>query len=225
MDYCNLIKEHYDGDYPTRQEFLHSSIPQKLIPFPKSFMDYILLNPTSKDGYLKLVKTCKYMFLQNPILLIDSMEHSKYECEGGRIMLEECLNLCKETLIPLNKIAAKFWLYDHLEIRDTDKEKMDLFISKIFRCEIKVLELQSSTLLFEHFKALCSKYVEWAKIGKVKYSDGSEVPIEKLIDLLPNVNYLQHVFRKQVSQETIKKLKKLPQFSRIKELNLTNFRT
>uniref|UniRef100_A0A914Q847 Uncharacterized protein n=1 Tax=Panagrolaimus davidi TaxID=227884 RepID=A0A914Q847_9BILA len=190
MDYCNLIKEHYNGDFPTRKVFLDSCLPQKTFSLPKTILRYIWLNPKSRDGYLKLIKTCKYIFLKNPVLLIDAMEHSKDDCEGGRIMLEECLNLCNATLIPLNKIAAKFWLYDFLDIVETDKQKMDLFISKIFRCEIEVLQLPFSTLSFEHFKALCSKYVKRAKIGTVQYSDGSEVPIEKLVELLPNVDYL-----------------------------------
>uniref|UniRef100_A0A914P760 Uncharacterized protein n=1 Tax=Panagrolaimus davidi TaxID=227884 RepID=A0A914P760_9BILA len=143
MDYCNLIKEHYDGDFPTREQFLNSCQPQKEFSFPKSTMDYICLNPKNEEGYLKLAKTCKYIFLKNPILLIDAMEHSKEGCEGGRIMLEECLNLRNATLIPLNKIEAKFWMCGSLEIAETDKQKMDLFISKIFRSEIKNLDLGS----------------------------------------------------------------------------------
>uniref|UniRef100_A0AC34GEQ9 Uncharacterized protein n=1 Tax=Panagrolaimus sp. ES5 TaxID=591445 RepID=A0AC34GEQ9_9BILA len=154
-------------------------------------MDYILFNPKTKEGYLKLVKTCKYLFLKNPVLLIDLMEHSKNECEGGRIMLEECLNLRNATLIPLDKIMAKFWLYDTLEISQTDKQKMDLFVSKIFRSEIKVLDLGFSTLIFDHFKVLCSGHVKRAKIGRVKYTDGTDVPIEKLAKFLPNVDKLE----------------------------------
>uniref|UniRef100_A0AC34G422 Uncharacterized protein n=1 Tax=Panagrolaimus sp. ES5 TaxID=591445 RepID=A0AC34G422_9BILA len=99
---------------------------------------------------------------------------------------------------------------------------MDLFISKIFRCEIKELELEWSTLSFEHFKAICSKHVKEAKIGRVHYSDGTEVSIEKLVELLPNVEDLGYIFPKSVSADTITKLKKLPQFSRIKRLDLSN---
>uniref|UniRef100_A0A914QAG3 Uncharacterized protein n=1 Tax=Panagrolaimus davidi TaxID=227884 RepID=A0A914QAG3_9BILA len=166
--------------------FLHPRAQQFSLKYP--VMKYILNNPTG-NAWKKLIQTCKYFFQKYPIIPICSVE-TYDEAEWSRWKAD------KEVL-DLSKCFQNLWLYDRLSVKHvhvyfSNKQKiLSNLVSKIEKCDFRKISICSQTLLLEEYQMLTSSSITGLQIHlkrcTIIYSDGSEVPIDKLIERIYNV--------------------------------------
>lgn len=162
----------------TRHEFLSSVNPRQEWPLPYFMICYITENPLTAKVYQKLIQSCKHFFIKNPIIVF---EHLFLNPEENYAFLNHFGR-------PFNMENAlcKLWMTDKFNCSVfaliTPSYRTSLIIPQIFRCDAKVVRLSNQEISYNEFLFLSSN-VE--KIGlyytPVKYEDGTNVPLEKLV--------------------------------------------
>jgi hypothetical protein len=166
--------------FPDPESFRLSCKPQTF-SLPKSFMEYIWLNPKTPNGYLKTIKCCKLLFLKNPILLIDRLH---YSCGNWHASVFNY----RSTTIDMKAITSKVWLLDKLLIPSNSPiNNISLLLSKLYQSDIKILFLFRQTITLNELLRLSSSNVKEYFFGGVTviYDDGSKVPLDKIVEQLP----------------------------------------
>uniref|UniRef100_A0A914Q2V4 Uncharacterized protein n=1 Tax=Panagrolaimus davidi TaxID=227884 RepID=A0A914Q2V4_9BILA len=143
--------------FPNRGEF-YSTYRHQDFAFRDSIMHYIAKNPKSVKLYQKLVKSCKYFFLKNPILSLYELRNTIFgwgamaEAEDGWTSLD------------INNVTSKFWITE----------------------------------------------------GFYGFTDGSLVPLEKVVEALPKAKTIRYwctpTSPTSVTGKTFKELIKIPHF-------------
>uniref|UniRef100_A0A914Z4G3 Uncharacterized protein n=1 Tax=Panagrolaimus superbus TaxID=310955 RepID=A0A914Z4G3_9BILA len=146
-------------------------------------MHYITKNPKNTEGYQKMVQSCKYFFLKNPILIIFGLNYSQ---TGWTASIK---NGYKN--IDKNTILCKLWITDTIRVyRDNiiNGTFDSSIIPKIYRCAVKYLSLYEQIISLNEFTFLCSS-AERLTLEEVtvKNDDGIEVAFENLIKKLPQL--------------------------------------
>uniref|UniRef100_A0AC34FSH2 Uncharacterized protein n=1 Tax=Panagrolaimus sp. ES5 TaxID=591445 RepID=A0AC34FSH2_9BILA len=172
--------------YPKPIKFHESCIPQ-VFDIPLTTMKYIWTNPSSPEVYQKLIKSCKFFFVKNPILVISNANYDNYTgwtyCNK-----DECDNECflsKHINIDINNLFYKIWIVKRFCV-DTNESSIfaSRLISKICRYDVKELKLCNQWIQYDKLKFLskgvkkCSLYWNF-----IRDSNGEEVALENIIQL------------------------------------------
>uniref|UniRef100_A0AC34G4T8 Maturase K n=1 Tax=Panagrolaimus sp. ES5 TaxID=591445 RepID=A0AC34G4T8_9BILA len=112
-------------------------------------MFYISQNPTSAEAYEKMIQSCKYIFVKNPILVIS---HLSLEYRNG------WRTSVNGNSVDFKNLSSKIWVTNKISVQNysTDKSQLSPIVSKICRSDIKGL-------------------------------NGSIVPLEKIIEVVPRL--------------------------------------
>uniref|UniRef100_A0A914PVB1 Uncharacterized protein n=1 Tax=Panagrolaimus davidi TaxID=227884 RepID=A0A914PVB1_9BILA len=152
-----------------------------------SIIYYILMNPTSPEAYQKLIQSCKYFFINNPILVtLNFIFNSKNGCH----------TLINETPFSLNNVGSKFWIVDSITVGNNDSYKacsLSTIISKIYQCDAKKVTFwnQNTRILYKDFIFVSSKCKELHLLNAaIMYEDDSIVTLEKIVEALPKLKIL-----------------------------------
>uniref|UniRef100_A0A914P976 Uncharacterized protein n=1 Tax=Panagrolaimus davidi TaxID=227884 RepID=A0A914P976_9BILA len=170
-----------------RQRFM-KKLPTTPPPsdFPSDVLKWMKKNAKPK-AELKLMQTCKYFLYQKfPYVLVKDSMNGTNEHPSAPTFKFNYRN------IHLNKIAIKFWLTGKLAIR-TETNFNTLF-PKIAVCEIKSLSLLDLCITFEHFNFLTDSgniTTLYLFNAIIKNLNGSNVPLEDILEGLPNLCELQ----------------------------------
>uniref|UniRef100_A0AC35G221 Uncharacterized protein n=1 Tax=Panagrolaimus sp. PS1159 TaxID=55785 RepID=A0AC35G221_9BILA len=101
---------------------------------------------------------------------------------------------------------------------------MDLFYSKLFRCNVKDVLFGNLTFKSSDIKILASKAESCTfSVIFVKDNNGIEIPFHKLFELLPQIKWLHlkgYPLIPSISRDTVYELIKIQHFQNIKELVL-----
>jgi hypothetical protein len=198
------------------QQFYSTYISQEFSIHP-SIIFYIAKNPTNPKIYQKLIQTCKYFFIKNPILIVNSMLFNGKEwsnCEFGK---------CKGTQIfDMKKLKSKFWIIEHFKICNPRERKTPLsddLIPKLFECTAKRVELHHQIVTLKDISFI-SKNVKWLFLNKVVItsSEGTEVPLDKIIANIPSVTYFW--FESDEVNVSVTELLKIPHFKNLDDFTL-----
>lgn len=161
-------------------EFLVSYCRYQKWSLPESIIYYITKNPLSSKCYSKLVQSCKYFFIKNPILIIQCLRFSL----GTWIISLNNVGAC----IEMSRITAKLWITDELLVFDFDKTRSSLVSSifpKIFQSNVSTLKLCNQVISYSEFLFLSSNVqniiLDYITVINV---DGSIVSLEKLFKSL-----------------------------------------
>uniref|UniRef100_A0A914Q9R1 DUF38 domain-containing protein n=1 Tax=Panagrolaimus davidi TaxID=227884 RepID=A0A914Q9R1_9BILA len=181
---------------------------------------YILKNPNSAKLYQKMIQTCKYFFIKNPIIVIDS-----------RLFIYDENNwyiICKP--YDISKVTFNFWITNNLIISPKDltiNEKMDkTFVSsiipKLYKCAPKYLTLYHQNIFFRDLSFFISSAEKIQFISVcVKNDDGSNVAVEKIVEIAVKAKKI--TFRGgSMTSETMKELLKIPNFLKLVEFFMTD---
>uniref|UniRef100_A0A914NYZ5 Uncharacterized protein n=1 Tax=Panagrolaimus davidi TaxID=227884 RepID=A0A914NYZ5_9BILA len=163
-------------------------------PFKASIIHYMAKNPSTAKCYLKMAQSCKYFFEAKPIIIVPRMMNDLHD-KSITILCpnkyEECVKNEEKCCIKidLNKLLHKIWITERL---DTDVQTyIPLIRTKIYRCEITVFGIFNIEIMFDDFK-LMTLFVE--KIGmfnvSVKYNDEKVVTLDKIIESVPNLKFM-----------------------------------
>uniref|UniRef100_A0AC34FW11 Uncharacterized protein n=1 Tax=Panagrolaimus sp. ES5 TaxID=591445 RepID=A0AC34FW11_9BILA len=199
-----------------------SSSRHQSFPFQDSLINYITKNPSSSKCYQKMVQSCKYFYIKNPILVVFKFGYDEKRNDKCRIYSgKKCIQMAN--------ITSKLWITDELYVSCISPAKQNLFLSlipKLYQFDAKRIYLWDHTLSFDHFCYLnqSTENIDLWRIT-VKYDDGSIVPFEKLIEALPKLKNIRFEPVKAVSNiasKTVGELVKMPHFSWIKYFNMSD---
>uniref|UniRef100_A0AC34G5D1 DUF38 domain-containing protein n=1 Tax=Panagrolaimus sp. ES5 TaxID=591445 RepID=A0AC34G5D1_9BILA len=192
---------------------------------PYSIMYYMAMNPSTPEVYNKLIQSCKYFFERNPILVVERIDEKKIcakkECNAIYGNEPCCVGY------DITKITCKFWLTDRLLFGRARRKELNytsLLRPKVFRCEIKKLEIWDNNVLYDDFKCLASfaRIVELLRL-KLIHCDGKIVMLEKILELIPNIEEFQYHFDDDysvITNATVKNILQLENLGNLKSFCL-----
>uniref|UniRef100_A0A914NYP3 Uncharacterized protein n=1 Tax=Panagrolaimus davidi TaxID=227884 RepID=A0A914NYP3_9BILA len=175
---------------------------------PDSVIFYIAKNPKTAKLYLK---TCKYFFVKNPIIIINRLEHFH-----GKWRV-------KEKPLDLTKYSCKYWITD--EIYDfgnefVDKNILSPIIPKLYQCDVRHLSLSDQIISFSDLSLLISSAEEIDLYDViVKLADGSDVPVDDIVAIAINAKSFEFT-KPTITPKTMKELTKLSHFSKFDQFGL-----
>uniref|UniRef100_A0AC34FB55 Uncharacterized protein n=1 Tax=Panagrolaimus sp. ES5 TaxID=591445 RepID=A0AC34FB55_9BILA len=201
-------------------QFLESYRPRQNWSLPSTVIYYIAKNPKTKELYQKLIQSCKYFFVKNPILILESLffnhKNNKWTVNVKQLQKQ----------FDLNNVLCKFWITEELKVLSDEPTSFSSITPFIDHCDAKKLRLQNQNISLDEFSLISSK-VENMTLSDtvVKNYYGSTVPFEKLVEELPKIKDLQfsdNHASSSITTFTAKKLSEMPHFSQIDYFGLSN---
>uniref|UniRef100_A0AC35FW15 Uncharacterized protein n=1 Tax=Panagrolaimus sp. PS1159 TaxID=55785 RepID=A0AC35FW15_9BILA len=159
------------------------------------FNDFYTKNPTSPTLYQKLVRTCKFFFEKNPILIMENLDacedstkyhisqNSHHESKNNNY---EC---CIE--IDLNNFSSKLWITLDLHIQERIQNCIPTVVQKNFRFEISRLAVYDNDIILNDLKVLVSSAKRvFLYRNSYKYKNVTIAMLDNILKLFPtNVKY------------------------------------
>uniref|UniRef100_A0AC34FI50 DUF38 domain-containing protein n=1 Tax=Panagrolaimus sp. ES5 TaxID=591445 RepID=A0AC34FI50_9BILA len=200
-----------------RARFLSTYRRHQEWSLPESIIHYMAKNPKNAAVYLKLIRSCKYFFVQNPILVVERLIST-----WKNVWLVPINDVEKN--IDFRKLSIKIWITE--SICDLKKTDISSIIPQIHRCDAKELYLAVQELSFKDFLSL-SSHVEKCVLSHVvvKNEDSSIVPSEKLVEVLDkakSIRIFDNPGSSSITCDTVKKLIEIPRFSKLDKFELIN---
>uniref|UniRef100_A0A914QSZ3 Uncharacterized protein n=1 Tax=Panagrolaimus davidi TaxID=227884 RepID=A0A914QSZ3_9BILA len=183
---------------------------------PDSLVFHIAKNPKTAELYLKMVKTCKYFFVKNPILVID--KNLNYDDSQWTI---------EKTPYNINQTTSKLWIADNLTVDSftaatKDQNILTPVIPKIYRCDVCMLSLQKQVISYRDLPLLTSsaERIYFDQVV-VKHEDGSNVDVQKIVEIASNATSI-HITHPTITSKTMEELLKIPHFPTLRDFILEN---
>ena len=210
------------------KEWKLSAVQQKF-SLPEALAFYIAQNPLSPKLYNKLIKLCKYFWLNNPIITLNCLDcYPQYEL--GDWHAGGVNGFRNKSQMKMENVNEKLWICEALFVNGGQSESLaSSIIPKIYRCDLTYMDLSSQMITFADFKLLVSSGSLFdLTLGQtiVKNADGSIVPIEKLIELLPNLRSFSYLNvsddegLQTITSETAANLVVVPHFPQIESFKI-----
>uniref|UniRef100_A0AC34GRT7 Uncharacterized protein n=1 Tax=Panagrolaimus sp. ES5 TaxID=591445 RepID=A0AC34GRT7_9BILA len=219
---------------PSKKARFYSSYRRQNFSLPDSIMFYIAKNPSSVNVYQKLIKSCKYFFVRNPIIVLSELcnDYEGWQTsiqnvssrEGGRIMYP----FVSIQNIDINNTCAKFWITDGFKVDGSyvkNNRIMSSIIPKIYRCDAERLYLSNQIVFLDELMFLGLNVGDDLNLDSVivKNEDDTVVALEKLVELFPQasgITYKSPAGISTVTSKTFKALLEIPHFLTYYKFNL-----
>uniref|UniRef100_A0A914QRM5 Uncharacterized protein n=1 Tax=Panagrolaimus davidi TaxID=227884 RepID=A0A914QRM5_9BILA len=146
---------------------------------PDSIIHYIAKNPKTWMLYQKIIRTCKYFFVKNPILVVPLLSYIHDDVW--------VVDADVELLIDLNKIKCKFWVTEEFDVlpgvNDYNPNILSSNILKLYKCDVIFLFLICQTISYNDLSFFISVAEEIGfKDVNLKDENGKILPLEKIIE-------------------------------------------
>uniref|UniRef100_A0A914QPW3 Uncharacterized protein n=1 Tax=Panagrolaimus davidi TaxID=227884 RepID=A0A914QPW3_9BILA len=199
-----------------RAKFYSTYISGQNFALPGTIMFYILMNPKTAALYQKLIKTCKYFFVKNPILIVYGLRYN-----GDKWIVDE-------KPFDLSKLTCKVWNTYYLNIELTTSVKtgnqrlLSSLMQKLYRCDAKELTLSYQVLSFRDLYILISsaKVISFYNVT-IKNENGSNVALEKVFEIAVKAKRLRiflNTSLPNITSQTFTELMKIRHFSQLNYL-------
>uniref|UniRef100_A0A914Q204 Uncharacterized protein n=1 Tax=Panagrolaimus davidi TaxID=227884 RepID=A0A914Q204_9BILA len=178
-----------------------------------SVMHYIAKNPKTWKLYQKMIRTCKYFFVKNPILVVRCLSHNKDD-----------LWFADQILIDLNKIKCKFWVVEDfmvfLNVKTYNPNIVSSSIPKLYKCDFMFLHLMGQTISYYDLSFFISgaETIAFEDVT-LKDENGKILPLEKLIEASVKAQRID-IIRPTMTSKTFHELTKIPHFANLSSLIL-----
>uniref|UniRef100_A0AC34FSL2 DUF38 domain-containing protein n=1 Tax=Panagrolaimus sp. ES5 TaxID=591445 RepID=A0AC34FSL2_9BILA len=178
-------------------------------------------NPKNAEVYQKLIRSCKYFFVQNPIIVLERIFIRKQKSEFNNVI--KCSDI--------DRLLSKLWVTEKFEnspkFMDPKiyRSLISSTIPKLYQVDAKECFIRDQILSFKEFLFLSSNVQHIVlNCTVVKNEDGSVVPLEKLVAVLPNVKIVEFYDStpSSISKNTVQELLMLPHFSTINKFEFYN---
>uniref|UniRef100_A0AC34GPX4 Uncharacterized protein n=1 Tax=Panagrolaimus sp. ES5 TaxID=591445 RepID=A0AC34GPX4_9BILA len=203
----------------TKASFLNSYRRGQPFSFPDSIMFYISKNPKNSKLIQKMIKSCKYFFVQNPFIkILDLNIYFKNEWQTSYDGIS----------VDLKKFPSRIWVTGMMTV-ENPKEQNDIsfIIPQIYQYDAIELCLNDINISYNIFKFLAVKceIIRFTNVT-VKDESGSIVALEKLVKVVSNVKEFHYDLgnngSKIITSKTVNALLKIPHFSQIELFSLEN---
>uniref|UniRef100_A0A914QL11 Uncharacterized protein n=1 Tax=Panagrolaimus davidi TaxID=227884 RepID=A0A914QL11_9BILA len=185
---------------------------QQNFSMPDSIIFYIAKNPKTAELYLKMVKTCKYFFVKNSIIIIPNLNTDGEEWRCGRVSLN------------FTKYNCKYWITDEISASARGLVNRNIFLPitpKIYRCDAKSLYLHSQVVSFNDISLLISSAEKISLYNVIVKECDSVIPVEDIIAIAVKAKNIS-VNESKITSKTMKELTKLSHFLKLDNLDLYN---
>uniref|UniRef100_A0AC34H0F3 Uncharacterized protein n=1 Tax=Panagrolaimus sp. ES5 TaxID=591445 RepID=A0AC34H0F3_9BILA len=158
---------------------------------PEKICFYMAKNPPSAEIYQKLIRCCKYFFLNNPITVVKGVYYDTENPKGDTWSFIDKDDIYKT--IELDDFE-KLWITDQLIIMYImSPSECSNLIKRIYRCDIKSLCLDYQELKLYEFLFLTRNVTSLHFDDNiVTNDDGKVLPIDYLVDRLPKLQHLSY---------------------------------
>uniref|UniRef100_A0AC35F8T1 Uncharacterized protein n=1 Tax=Panagrolaimus sp. PS1159 TaxID=55785 RepID=A0AC35F8T1_9BILA len=193
-------------------DFLRSYNSRQNWSLSDSIIYYILMDPSTSKVYEKLIQSCKYFFIKNPILVVSCLS---FDYKDG----------WRTTLVNLDNTSRKIWITN--EISNLNKQKFfSSLIPKLYKSDAKEITLWSQNVYFHDLKSIASKCRRiWFNKVSVINENGTIIPLENILEILPYVKdfdyYIPDNSSHIITSKTVKELLRMPHFSVIRRFELS----
>uniref|UniRef100_A0A914QBZ7 Uncharacterized protein n=1 Tax=Panagrolaimus davidi TaxID=227884 RepID=A0A914QBZ7_9BILA len=189
----------------------YSKYYQQNFSMPDSVIFYIAKNPKTAELYHKMVKSCKYFFVKNPIIIVPYLD-----AYGGK---------WRNRRLPLNltKYNCKYWITDEIDASASGlKNILCPIIPKLYQCDVKFLYLSDQIISYRDLPLIISsaERIHFMNVT-VKHADSSDVPLEDIVAIAIKA-YKISVDKPTIIPKTMKELTKLPNFKKLDDFTLYN---
>ena len=157
-------------------------IPQRF-PFPYSMMLLIHAGKTA-TCQSKLIKTCKYFFIKDPIIVVNEAYIRKHTVHiFGGVNVDNDM----ERYVQPDNMNCKLWITSEIIFLE-HVQNWSLLLSKIHQYDKVSLQISAQTLSYSNLKLFAKKgtckelYMETCNIPDL---NGLQVSIEKIVELFP----------------------------------------
>uniref|UniRef100_A0A914PZE3 Uncharacterized protein n=1 Tax=Panagrolaimus davidi TaxID=227884 RepID=A0A914PZE3_9BILA len=169
-------------------------------------MFYISKNPRTSKLYQKMIQTCKYFFIKNPIIVSSNFPYS--------LDLDKwCIG---KTRFDFSQLICKYWI--------TEKFNFTTILPKLYKCDAKKVTIKNKVISLNDL-SIFTKTAEdiYFEIVTVKNFDDSIVPFEKIFETFINVKifrlYSYSTFS-NITSKTFNELLKIPHFLKLQSIYL-----
>uniref|UniRef100_A0A914QT93 Uncharacterized protein n=1 Tax=Panagrolaimus davidi TaxID=227884 RepID=A0A914QT93_9BILA len=198
---------------PSRRAQFFAKYFRQNFSLPDSILHHIAKNPKTWKLYQKMIRTCKYFFVKNPILVIRCLSHNK----GDEWSADQLL-------IDLNKLKCKFWVTEEISVfpvvEDYNQNVLSSIIPKLYKCDVIFLNLTGQTISY------CDLSFVISDAEKINFEDvtlkdenGEILPLEKLIEASIKAQRIR-IIRPTMTSKTFNELTKIPHFANLDSLTL-----
>ena len=196
---------------------------------PEALVFYMSQNPPSPEVFHKLIRCCKYFWLKNRVISLNSLS-CIHDINCWEILKINGSQFQKFQKFKIENFNERLWI--HLSLTVFDEGNLlaaASLIPRIDRCDLTFLKLCYQSLTFDEFlKFTLSGSLEELKLDKtiVKNDDGTIVPIEKLIEMFPKLQRFRYLNLPRneglqtITSETAANLVAVPHFPKIKIFSL-----
>uniref|UniRef100_A0A914QXC5 Uncharacterized protein n=1 Tax=Panagrolaimus davidi TaxID=227884 RepID=A0A914QXC5_9BILA len=199
--------------YSKRVKFMETYHHQNF-SMPDSFVFYMAKNPKTWKLYQKMVKTCKFFFVKNPVLVID--DSLNYHGSQWTII---------QTPYDMNQTTSKLWIAHGLFVSSITAEMIDpnilnSIIPKLYRCDAWVLSLFEQVIFYHDLPLLTSsaKLIFFDQVV-VKHEDGSNVDVQKIVEIASKATWVI-ITHPTITSKTMEELLKIPHFPTLRDFSL-----
>uniref|UniRef100_A0A914QYS8 Uncharacterized protein n=1 Tax=Panagrolaimus davidi TaxID=227884 RepID=A0A914QYS8_9BILA len=193
----------------TRAKFM-ATFYQQDFSLPDSLIFYIATNPKTAELYLKMIKTCKYFFVKNPIIIIDCLDTF-----GGKWRVNE-------KPLDLTKYNCKYWITDVISVSASvfvDKNILSTIIPKLYQCDVKCLSISHQIISFNDLSFIISSAEEIYFNNVIVKKCNSVIPLEGIIEIAVCAKSV-NIFKPTITTKTMKELTKLSHFLKLYDFTL-----
>uniref|UniRef100_A0A914P8Z5 Uncharacterized protein n=1 Tax=Panagrolaimus davidi TaxID=227884 RepID=A0A914P8Z5_9BILA len=209
---CNRKRKAEDSKMViSKRALFYSKYYQQNFSMPDSVVFYVAKNPKTAKLYLKMVKTCKYFFVKNPIVIIPNLHADDGKWHNGHVPLN------------LTKYNCKCWIIDNIYASARGFVCKNIFspiIPKFYQCDVKRLHLHSQVVSFNDLSLLIlsAERIKFINVV-VKHADNSDVPLEDIVAIAIKA-YKISATKPTITSETMKELTKLPNLLKLDYFSL-----
>uniref|UniRef100_A0A914QDZ0 Uncharacterized protein n=1 Tax=Panagrolaimus davidi TaxID=227884 RepID=A0A914QDZ0_9BILA len=189
----------------SKKAHFYSTFLRQFFSLPNSIIYYIIMNPKSSAIYQKLIKTCKYFFTKNPLLIIQSLWYSNDQWE-----------ICNK-VFGFKNLTCKVWITEALfmDLYDTKcapRSILSSIVPQIFRCDVQNLTIMDQDIALNDLSLLLS-FAEHITFVDVIVTDenNSIVGVENIVEVAAAAKNAKSftIVKPTITPSTMKKLEKI----------------
>uniref|UniRef100_A0AC34GN21 DUF38 domain-containing protein n=1 Tax=Panagrolaimus sp. ES5 TaxID=591445 RepID=A0AC34GN21_9BILA len=188
---------------------------------PESIVYYMAMNPKNAEVYEKLIRSCKYFFVKNPILIAERFAYEYNDLEATAFVYKD------QERLKFPTVLSKFWITDDFEnsVLESSPNMVSSLLPKFYRVDVKKLTIYRQDISFDEFLCITSNVEEiHFRHTVVKNKNGTIVPFEKLLARLPKLDFVVffNADSSSITSKTAKEVSEILQFSKVEYFELHN---
>uniref|UniRef100_A0A914QYP7 Uncharacterized protein n=1 Tax=Panagrolaimus davidi TaxID=227884 RepID=A0A914QYP7_9BILA len=189
----DILMRYYSNNTPLR-----STYHCQEFPFRDTLIRYITNNPASSKFYQKMIQSCKYFFIKNPIIIVPKLRFDRtkgWYTQGNRASKDRQ----NGRSVYLNKLTNKIWITNSLDVwgRTPNLPVVTSFMPQIYQCDATYIFISGQMFSFNDLMVTVSK-CEILCLQCVVIMNNDEI--------IPETEEFQFYFKTAVSLEALVKV-------------------